>query len=142
MPVRDDLRWFYPIDWPLISERIRFGRAKGRCERCGRPHKRLLAQLPDGRWYDPELKSWRDDRGADAPWPDIVDYAGTRPKLSLLSTAHLDHDPQNSHPRNLAALCQRCHLTHDRAEHLRRRRLGWLRRRAIGDLFEGGYRFW
>ncbi len=33
----------------------------------------------------------------------------------VLTIAHLDHDPGNSHPDNLRALCQRCHNTHDAA---------------------------
>ena len=54
--------------------------------------------------------------------------------------AHRDHDPTNNRPGNLAALCQRCHLLHDRAEHRRRRWLGLFRRKALGDLFLGPYR--
>lgn len=34
----------------------------------------------------------------------------------ILTTAHLDHNPAHSHPRNLAALCQRCHNRYD-AQH-------------------------
>jgi cytochrome c553 len=37
--------------------------------------------------------------------------------------------------RNLAALCQRCHMRHDACEHRRRRWLNAFRVRAIGDLF-------
>ena len=57
----------------------------------------------------------------------------------VLAAAHLDHDPFNNMPENLAALCQRCHILH-KAEHLRRRRLTYLARRALGDLFTGPYR--
>jgi hypothetical protein len=142
MPIRSDLRWFYPIDWPLISRHVRFARALGRCERCGRPHKRRIDQLRDGRWYDEERRLWRDDAGQEAAWPDIVDYAGVAPRQVILSAAHLDHDPQNSRAGNLAALCQRCHLAHDRPEHAKRRRVTVLLRRALGDLFEGPYRRW
>ena len=53
--------------------------------------------------------------------------------------AHRDHDPTNNDASNLAALCQRCHILHDREEHLRRRRLTYLARRALGDLFTGPY---
>ena len=31
----------YPDDWEVISRRIRFGRAKGRCEFCGAVHGEL-----------------------------------------------------------------------------------------------------
>ena len=52
---------------------------------------------------------------------------------------HRDHDPTNNDGANLAALCQRCHILHDKLEHLRRRRLTYLARRALGDLFTGPY---
>jgi hypothetical protein len=141
MPIRAEMRWFYPIDWALISRRIRFGRARGRCEACGRPHGAVLVQLPDGRWWDEGQRAWRDDAGRPAAWPDVVEYAAARSRRFHLGAAHLDHDPQNSAFRNLRALCQRCHLRHDRAEHVRRRRANRRRRRALGDLFQGRYPF-
>jgi hypothetical protein len=142
MPIRRELRWFYPIDWRELSREIRFGRARGRCESCGRPHGKLVVQLGDGRWFDEAARVWRDDEGKAAPWPDIVEFTASVQRRIVLGTAHLDHDPQNSARRNLRALCQRCHLRHDRGEHRRQRRLTWLRRRALGDLFLGPYRFW
>ncbi|TXN27648.1 hypothetical protein FV232_26970 [Methylobacterium sp. WL30] len=36
MPIRPEHRFFYPIDWPQLSATIRFGRAGGACEGCGR----------------------------------------------------------------------------------------------------------
>jgi hypothetical protein len=57
----------------------------------------------------------------------------------VLATAHRDHDPTNNRFRNLVALCQRCHLAHDRNEHQRRRVLTLFRRKALGDLFLGPY---
>lgn len=42
----------------------------------------------------------------------------TRSKV-VLTVAHvLDPSPENVAPENLAALCQRCHLNHDRKHHL------------------------
>lgn len=38
-------------------------------------------------------------------------------KVSL-ATAHLDRDRSNNRFWNLAALCQRCHLSHDRQQHI------------------------
>jgi hypothetical protein len=139
MPIRAELRWFYPIDWQQISRRIRFERARGRCEICGRPHGAVLVQLADGRWWDEAASLWRDDAGRPATWPDMLDYTRFRHRRFHLGTAHLDHNPQNSSHRNLKALCQRCHLRHDRLEHRRRRRANLRRRRALGDLFLGRY---
>ena len=36
MPIKD--KSLYPADWKAISHRIRFGRAKGKCEWCGAEH--------------------------------------------------------------------------------------------------------
>ena len=63
MPIRRHHRWLYPIDWRELSGTIRFRRAQGRCEGCGRPHGRLVLHLGDGRWWDEELGRWRDGAG-------------------------------------------------------------------------------
>ena len=57
----------------------------------------------------------------------------------ILAAAHLDHDPGNNRLRNLKCLCQRCHMIHDRPHHLARRRITYLLRWALGDLFLGPY---
>ncbi len=63
----------------------------------------------------------------------------TRRTRVVLSTCHLDHDPQNNAQGNLAALCQRCYLINDAPEHRRRRTVTMRARQACGDLFEGQY---
>ena len=35
----------------------------------------------------------------------------------VLTVAHIDHNRDNNSFFNLAALCQRCHLRHDKAQH-------------------------
>ena len=45
------------------------------------------------------------------------------PGKVVLSAAHLNHTPGDNRATNLKALCQRCHLQHDRADNLRRARL-------------------
>lgn len=149
MPIAPEHRWLYPIDWRELSNFIRFKRAKGRCERCSRPHGRTVTHLGNGTWWDWERGAWLDGRGRrvrSLPAPD----AFGRDQLALvgieviqclavtrviLASAHLNHDPGDNRPRNLAALCQRCHMVHDAAEHRRRRWLNAFRLRAIGDLF-------
>ena len=42
-------------------------------------------------------------------------------------------------PKNLRALCQRCHMLHDRPHHLAQRWITYRRRLAVGDLFLGPY---
>ena len=141
MPIRRQFRWLYPIDWPQISASIRFDRAKGRCERCGRPHGRLVIHLGDGRWWDEQAKVWRNGRGrpiANLAEPAAGDERLRRTKV-FLAAAHLDQNPGNNRFRNLKAFCQRCHLLYDREEHRRRRWLTLRMRKALGDLFLGAY---
>ena len=109
----------YPPDWPEISHHIRFERAGGRCEcagECGHEH-------PGGRCNAPHgVLVYRSHK---APWqwqPEPADDA--YPVRIILSTAHLDHNRQNNAEDNLRALCQFCHLNHDRLHRaaLRRQR--------------------
>jgi hypothetical protein len=98
MPIRPENRALYPAEWKAISARIRFERAKGRCEmridrkRCtarhGKPHPVTGAKV-------------------------------------VLTTMHLDHDPTNCADENLLAACQKCHNAYDaktRAAGIRERR--------------------
>lgn len=152
MPIRPKHRWLYPIDWIQLSALVRFDRAKGRCEHCGRPHGASVRHLGDGRWYDEEQQWWRDDRGRRLRGPSSPDRLPQQLRMVelaghsvfpvtrvVLASAHLDHDPTNNRQRNLAALCQRCHLAHDRPEHRRQRWATLFYRKAAGDLFLGAY---
>ena len=141
MPIRRKHLWLYPIDWRELSASIRFRRAKGLCEGCGRPHGRSVLHLGDGRWWDEDAARWRDGTGRWVrrmrPPHSVIDK--TRVTRVVLATCHRDHDPTNNDGANLAPFCQRCHILHDKTEHLRRRRLTYLSRRASGDLFTGPY---
>lgn len=154
MPIAPENRFLYPIDWPEISLLIRFGRARGCCERCGRPHGRTIVHLGDGTWWDEDRERWRDGHGRrirGLPEPAALEarqpcldglgpVAGLPVTRVVLASCHLGHDPSRNRPRDLAAFCQRCHMLHDAAEH---RRTRWQKarvRRALGDLFGPGRR--
>jgi hypothetical protein len=139
MPIRPEMRGYYPSNWPEISRRVRFERAAGTCQACGRPHGVKIRCLPDGRWFDPTSHTWRNSRGRTARWPDLVEKIRERQTRVILAAAHLDHDPSNNRMRNLKSLCQRCHMIHDRPHHIAQRRITYLLRRALGDLFLGPY---
>lgn len=53
----------------------------------------------------------------------IKNYTFRNNSKIVLSVAHLDQQPENNHSSNLAALCQRCHLNHDRPFHIKKRRI-------------------
>jgi hypothetical protein len=57
----------------------------------------------------------------------------------VLAVTHLNHDPTDNRLRNLYALCQRCHLLHDRVHHRTQRWITYRRRWTLGDLFLGPY---
>ena len=139
MPIKPEMREFYPVNWPEISRRVRFERAAGMCQGCCRPHGVTVRCLPDGRWFDATLHIWRNGRGRPSRWPDLIETARMRQTRVVLAAAHLDHDPGNNRLRNLKSLCQRCHIIHDRSHHLAQRRITYLLRRALGDLFLGPY---
>ena len=100
-----------------------------------------MQHLGDGRWWDEAEHTWRNGRGRRIGMPVPTEAQPLRTTKVVLAAAHLNHDPSHCgrRHRNLRALCQRCHLLHDRLEHLRRRRLALRRRRALGDLFSGPY---
>lgn len=148
MPIAPEHRWLYPIDWAELSQLIRFRRAKGRCEHCQRPHGREVIHLGEGTWWDEDATVWRDGRGKRVRTLELrpnlshtqlmfagMDPPNPRVTRVVLASAHLNHDPGDNRPRNLAALCQRCHMIHDAPEHRRRRWLNRFRQRAIRDLF-------
>ena len=149
MPIAPEHRWLYPIDWRELSNLIRFRRARGACERCRRPHGRDVRHMGDGRWWDEDIATWRNGRGRvlrrlSAPGalpivepglPGIAPPPALRTTRVVLASAHRNHDPSDNRVRNLAALCQRCHMLHDAAEHRRRRWFNAFRRRAMRDLF-------
>jgi 5-methylcytosine-specific restriction endonuclease McrA len=54
----------------------------------------------------------------------------------VLTVAHLDHQPENNHPSNLRAWCQRCHLAYDAAHHARNAAVTRRKRMNTAELFE------
>jgi hypothetical protein len=119
MPIRPENVDRYPPDWPAIAAAIKWDRAGGRCEcagECGRPAEHLAE---DGRCPN--------RHGAPA-W-------GTG-KTVVLTTAHLDHQPENSDPSNLLAACSGCHLFYDRHHHARTRAATRIAALGMDALFE------
>jgi 5-methylcytosine-specific restriction endonuclease McrA len=66
---------------------------------------------------------YRRGRPADDAGAIMWEYrpADDEPELKFsaiqLGVAHLDHDSENNADDNLASLCRRCHLRHDRGQH-------------------------
>ena len=114
----------YPPNWKSeIRPRI-LTRAGNRCEQCqienyqhvirGIWHGKDAYQKADGTilsGYDP---SWLDhslSEGIDTENP------GAKSHRVVLTIAHINHDVTDNRDENLKALCQRCHLRHDKDHH-------------------------
>ncbi len=110
-PIRPENRARYPADWRQISDRIRFVRAGGRCEctgECGMPaHATMSIDVADPRCINVHGQ------------PTVY---GARSSIVVLTTAHLDHTPENCDDENLRAMCPGCHLYYDREHHAETRR--------------------
>jgi len=122
MPIKPENRHRYPPDWRAIRLAI-LDRAENRCEQCG---------VPNHAWRNNATGQWTHDAGLAEAWR----LDGDRVARIVLTVAHLDHAPEHNDPTNLRALCQRCHLAHDREQHrttaYHTRRTG----KALGDLFD------
>ena len=133
MPIRASERARYPKDWKAISARIR-ERDGNRCKQCDVPNGAIIVRGKS----DPA--KWMEFREYDSILPPEIKQRDWRPRTIrvVLTTAHLDHQPESVADDNLAALCQRCHLRYDSEHHQRNARATRRSRKAVGDLFESG----
>ena len=131
----------YPANWREISQAQR-ERDSYRCAWCGAPHGITVTRAEGGFWSS-DGSEWRDRNGqvvsVYAPYG-VAEYNPEGfliPKGRLwrvkvvLTCAHLGpnkHDKMNC--RNLASLCQRCHLAEDAEEHAANRRRTLAARKA------------
>jgi len=144
MPISPEKRALYPPDWPEITREVR-ERDGRRCKRCLKPDRELVYVGPAGQWLDQDEDGWRDEHGEIiGHCPEAYKETEFGPQCRqikvVLTVAHLDGDPTNNgvpgcRP-NLAALCQRCHLRHDRRQHTESARKTRARRIGQAGLFE------
>lgn len=123
MPIKPENRAKYGPNWKAIRAAI-LERARGFCECCRKRDRSIVLTLHGGTWLDlaePGL-GWRNLRGENLPTSYVrtLPLGNARNVLVILTVAHLDQEPTNHEPSNLAALCQACHLAHDRAENARK----------------------
>lgn len=126
MPIRPENRARYPKDWQSISASIR-ARAGHRCEWDGC----RARQYSVGRWHQGQGGIWRwqplwGDNDNPRTFGEARQVAaeiyyddpeGGKPIVIVLTVAHLNHQPEDCRPENLAAWCQRHHLAYDQEHH-------------------------
>jgi hypothetical protein len=142
MPIRPENAGRYPVEWPEIRNRI-LARAHNCCERCGVRNYTLGGRTKTGHWLPAHPLG---EKGLRLELPVPGDWAWCGEGLLVerlriirivLTIAHLDHQPEDCPDENLLALCQRCHLAHDRPHHLQTAYYTRREGKAIGDLFSG-----
>lgn len=123
MPIKPENRALYPADWPAISREAK-ERAGWRCVHpgcCARQYAAGEWQIAAGGHVFVELvqpaKTWTEARQAAAEFYATRGEVDKPPIVIVLTVAHLNHDPTDCRPENLAALCQRHHLAHDHDHH-------------------------
>jgi len=97
----------YPPTWKTEIRPAILKRAGNKCEWCGLPNYAFVI---------------RKDGTASQLTPEQAEnarQAGERVTRIVLTIAHLNHIITDSRHANLAALCQRCHLSHDAQHHAR-----------------------
>lgn len=101
MPIKSENKLRYGPDWTFISFAVRFFRAGGQCE-------------------------WIDEHGIRCSRVHGEPIPNHENRKTILTTAHLDHNPENNEWSNLLALCQMHHLRYDarlHAEHAKETRM-------------------
>lgn len=125
MPIKSENRSLYPVDWPAISRAAK-ERAGLRCTHPGC----TARQYSVGRWIN---DAWMPHADYAVSYAQARQFAAEysfflfgdepaprgEPKVIVivLTVAHLNHDPTDCRPENLAAMCQRHHLAYDRQHH-------------------------
>jgi hypothetical protein len=140
MPIKPENRALYPANWKTeIRPRI-LERAGNCCERCKVPNRaRVFRFVEDGEafyQFPDDGRVFDAVSGAFVAWARVVDLPAGRYVDIVLTIAHLhDHNPANCTDENLAALCQKCHLDHDRPMHQKNSAATRRAKSPTGDMF-------
>lgn len=113
----------YPANWKTEIRPYVLARARHRCEQCGVKNKTKGLRDKNGRFYSCQyIMAKLENEGIDlfdGVLANCYHRNGnpTLPITIVLTVAHMDHNHLNNEYTNLRALCQRCHLRHDRHQH-------------------------
>ena len=135
MPIRAEFRNFYRGPAWLATRKRILGRARNRCEQCGKPNHTRVFVLSE-RVIKPGVlgieriqlwlaveggRIWRDCWGKqrrDIRWSNVEGCAALPRSIYVCCTvAHLNHIPGDDREENLRLLCGWCHLNYDKLHH-------------------------
>ena len=112
----------YPSNWKTEIRPYVLNRSKHRCEFCKVKNYTQGYWDKQGKFYSVEYVMELFERTGYDFFDDELkhylqkDQTVRTPKV-ILTIAHIDHDVNNNEYSNLKALCQRCHLHHDKDQH-------------------------
>ncbi len=125
----------YPPNWKTEIRPAVLERADNCCEKCGLfNHQKVYSVKHNGQsiWF--ELPS---DALRCAGVPHLHGYEKEVKQVRVVLTiAHLNHDITDNRMENLKALCQKCHLNHDKELHARNARKTREKKAGLQNLFE------
>ncbi len=117
----------YPKNWKSEIRPAILERAQNKCEFCGVKNYAVGVRNAKGDFYEIGLLEQRVNDGHYFTRNGLREFYGLdlsqqkNGKLKtikiVLTIAHIDHDIQNNDYENLKALCQKCHLHHDKDQH-------------------------
>lgn len=114
----------YPSNWKTEIRPSILKRDCNKCKFCGLVNGLSIYRDKDGNPYEIEMTfDAMDEFGYDYFENELSNCAEIyNPIKIVLTIAHLDYDRENNDYENLAALCQRCHLNHDRKHNIEKRK--------------------
>ena len=110
----------YAPNWKTEIRPDILARADNCCEFCGVENYAMGYRDLKGKFYDYQLIMDELDNHGNDLFDDVLSHCfdgkrnPTKPIRIVLTIAHLDQDIENDDYQNLRALCQRCHLGHDK----------------------------
>ena len=130
----------YPSNWKTeIRPRILF-REDYCCKFCGVENQSKGVRSKDGEFISVQkIHDSLDKNGYDFfdhELKDCVNKEGRMKVITIVLTiSHLDHDTKNNEDSNLAALCKKCHLNHDKKHHMKNTRTTIESKKKLQRLF-------
>ena len=117
----------YPKNWKSEIRPAILERDGHKCKFCDVPNGALIHRTGNG------VNDW-------VYWPEGIESEawsldGLKSTKIVLTIMHLDHDTTNNDYSNLAAACQKCHLSHDKQLHKQNSRITLEKKKKQGRLF-------